>query len=402
MRNLLYLMKIDKQLNILVIGSGMYTTGRGTRDFGTIMPAIFEWQRSENLIGKVIIASTNANSSIDAKKRIKEMEDLTNIKLNVECIPKSGTDSESYIDAINQIPRPAIAVVAVPDHLHYQICKDCLIHDLFTIVVKPLTPRLDEAIDLADLAKKKNLLAYVEFHKRLDEANMIMKDRFLKGNIGTPLYSIVEYSQRKSIPSKVFSSWADKSNILQYLGIHYIDLMRFVTKARPVRVMATGQKAWLVERKIETYDSIQCLIEWEYNDNSFIQAIHTNWIDPETSSAMSNQKIKFIGTEGRIESEQKDRGIKINIDNQCLEQPNPYFCYRYKNSDGYNEWRGYGINSFKQFFSDSYSIFFKNKEVGDYITNRPTFEEAIYSSAVIEAANKSLVLNSEWVEVFNE
>ena len=39
--------------------------------------------------------------------------------------------------------------------------------------------------------------------------------------------------------------------------------------------------------------------------NNFIQSIHVNWIDPETSSAVSDQKLKFIGTKGRVELDQK-------------------------------------------------------------------------------------------------
>ena len=37
----------------------------------------------------------------------------------------------------------------------------------------------------------------------------------------------------------------------------------------------------------------------------FTETILTNWIDPENSSAMSDQKIKFIGTKGRFEADQK-------------------------------------------------------------------------------------------------
>ena len=40
-------------LNIVVIGTGMFATGRGTQGFGTVLPAISEWKRSGNNIGKV-------------------------------------------------------------------------------------------------------------------------------------------------------------------------------------------------------------------------------------------------------------------------------------------------------------------------------------------------------------
>ena len=67
---------------------------------------------------------------------------------------------------------------------------------------------------------------------------------FQQGDLGLPLYTWTEYSQRKSVPSEVFRTWVEKINILQYLGVHYIDIVRFVSGAKPVKVMAMGQKSW--------------------------------------------------------------------------------------------------------------------------------------------------------------
>ena len=88
------------------------------------------------------------------------------------------------------------------------------------------------------------------------------------------------------------------------------------------------------------------------NGNSFSQTLLTNWIDPNTSSAISDQKIKFIGTKGRFESDQKNRGISIQIDNQTLQQPNPDFCKIYGYKKGNFQWKGYGIDSIKTFLED--------------------------------------------------
>ena len=39
---------VKKMLNILVIGTGMYSTGRGTDAYGTVLPAINEWHRNNS------------------------------------------------------------------------------------------------------------------------------------------------------------------------------------------------------------------------------------------------------------------------------------------------------------------------------------------------------------------
>ena len=159
---------------------------------------------------------------------------------------------------------------------------------------------------------------------------------------------------------------------MQYLGVHYIDIVRFATGAKPLRVMAMGQKSWLKEQGLDVYDAIQCMVEWMTNSgHTFNQTLLVNWIDPETSSTMSDQKIKFVGTNGRYEGDQKERGVRILFDGQPLEEPNPDFCSAYKATDGNLAWEGYCIDSIIRFLHDVSSIINTKNKPQDFEANRP-------------------------------
>ena len=55
--------------------------------------------------------------------------------------------------------------------------------------------------------------------------------------------------------------------------------MRFITNAVP-RVITIGQKTEIVKFNIDSYDSIQYVIEWEMKDGTkFTETILANWID---------------------------------------------------------------------------------------------------------------------------
>jgi D-galacturonate reductase len=388
-------------LNIVVIGTGMFSTGRGTNGYGTVLPAITEWLRLKEQKNKVVFVGTNGLHSDEAKLKAEKLSEDTNIELDISFLPDTGVvDRNAYLRAIKEVPRPACAIIVVPDHLHYQVTHDCLMEDLPVLVVKPLTPTVEEGKKLINLANKRSLYAAVEFHKRWDKANLMIRDRVKKGDLGELLYCWVEYSQRKSIPTEIFNVWADKTSILQYLGIHYIDLMRFYTNAMPVRVMAVGQKKWLSRRGIDTFDAIQCTIEWEAESgNRFTQTILTNWIDPETSTSMSDQKIKIVGTNGRFESDQKERGIRINLDGGNLEQPNPDYCMEYSSDRNVKEWRGYGVDSITTYLSDVEDINNSAVDIESLKLIRPSFSEALISTSVVEAAHASLLNNNEWQNV---
>lgn len=392
-------MKSRKSLNIVVIGTGMYVIGKGTDGYGTMMPAICEWRKQEN-DGEVYIVGANLDSIKNFKHKISELSKIMNINISPWYFPeKRGFSPRSYKEAIQKIPKPAVALIVVPDNLHREIAGAAIEAGLHTLVVKPLAPTLKEVIELIRIQKKNNVYAAVEFHKRLDYSNLKLKDIISEGKIGDPLYFLIEYSQRKSMPLKQFRKWINFTNVFQYLGIHYVDVIYFATGAIPKRALAIGQKEYLFSKGIDVYDSIEALIEWEMlSGRRFSSHILTNWVDPENTSAMSDQKIKVIGTKGRFESDQKNRGIRIVIDDKGIEEPNPYFCAKY-GPKGAAYYRGYGIDSVHQFLNDVIQIEEGRIKIADLDDKRPTFKQSIVPTAVLEAVNKSLKNNGRWINI---
>ena len=388
-------------MDVVVIGAGLYVSGKGTTGYGTILPALFEWKRLSENIGKFYFVSTSVESSKELQDKASDLVLKTGVELEVHSYPESGNrDYFAYRKVISNLKNPACAIISVPDHLHHQIAKDCLEAGLHVLLVKPFTATSEEGLDLVKIAESRSLYGAVEFHKRWDRSNLILKDKFMSGELGAPLNCWVEYSQRKSIPTSYFKDWASKTSILQYLGVHYIDLIRFITGASPKRVMAVGQKLEIIKSGIDTYDSIQCVIEWEMtNGSTFTETILTSWVDPETSSAVSDQKIKFIGTEGRYEADQKERGIRSNTSDQGLQHINPDFCMSYGTENGSIDWRGYGIESVKTFLNDVSALEQKQISLSELEKERPCFKESLISTQVVEAAHESLKNNSNWQSI---
>lgn len=388
-----------KKLNVLIVGAGMYVSGRGTSGYGTVLPALSELCR-EGIVDSICVAATSSKSIRDLKNRAGSLSKLTGTSMKIIGLPSSGKNPLAYKQAMASF-KPDCAIAVVPDQRHYKIVSDLLNSAVHTLVVKPLTPTLQQAKKLAQLAERKKVYAAVEFHKRYDEANLKLKDVVSSGKIGELLYINVEYSQRRIIPLKTFRVWINGTNIFQYLGVHYVDIIYFATGASPQRVLAVGQKKLLKKSGIDNYDSIQAVIEWvDSRGSKFISTILTNWVDPNTTSAMSDQKIKVIGTMGRIESDQKNRGVQIVTENSGIEDINPYFTQSYPVcGEKTKTYKGYGIESVKQFCRDVLNIKQGLNIPADFNRKRPVFRDALVSTAVVEAVNKSLRKNSCWVAV---
>jgi predicted dehydrogenase len=396
--------RVEDKVNVLVVGAGMYVCGKNTSGYGTVLPSLFQGCK-DGLISSFKVASTSKESAIQASEKFSELVKLFGFSPKAEFYPQAADFNEkAYEEALEQLPPPRCAIVAVPDHLHYQITVDLLHRNLHVLVVKPLTPSVAEALELIRLAQEKKLFGCVEFHKRFDESSLKLGHFIHEGRLGSLLQFIVEYSQRKSIPTTNFRKWVNKTDIFQYLGVHYVDLIYFFTQALPTRVMSLGQKKFLVKEGIDTWDAIQTIIEWRdlRKGDSFLSTHFTSWIDPNSTTAMSDQKITAIGTSGRCVCDQKNRGVQLVTDKDGVEDVNPYFSQFFSSSkDGSLYFSGYGPKSILAFMKDVLELEGGRKRLEDIDRDksRPTFKQALISTAVIEAHHKSLQAGGSWTVI---
>ena len=112
-------------LNILVIGTGMYVCGRGTKEFGTILPAIYEWKRN-NLLGDVYVAGVHKEGINILKRKADELNELFGYKVGIKFYPVNDNDPDAYKIALSEISKPACAMVVVPDSLHRKIAGETI------------------------------------------------------------------------------------------------------------------------------------------------------------------------------------------------------------------------------------------------------------------------------------
>jgi len=389
-------------MRILVVGSGMYVTGRKGTGNGTILASLIQLAKQQKL-SEMVIVSKSATSALHVEEATANISARLGYKANVRFV--AIPDELSDLALLVQGESFDAAIVSVPDHLHYAYVNFCISAKIPTLVVKPLTPTYEEAKALIELSESSKVYGAVEFHKRWDESNLYAKRVIQEGKIGALNYIQVDYSQKIKVPTEIFKGWSDQTNILQYLGIHYIDLIYFLTGFTPIRVSAYGTKKTLMAKGIDTYDSIHAFIEWQNpNDakDKFISIINANWIDANSGAAMSDQKIKFIGTEGRLECDQKDRGIELVNEHGGVQLINPYFSEYLPGDDGHEILNGYGFKSIERFVLDVIDLQNNAVSFEHLIANRPSFRSASISTLVSDFANQSLAQNASWVDIIKK
>ncbi|KAJ3201858.1 hypothetical protein HDU67_001012 [Dinochytrium kinnereticum] len=168
-----------KPINVLVVGTGEYTTGyvhnapsTSDKSLGVICLVLFDL-RSRRKVNRILLAGTTGLKNAQIRSHLeqgiqKRYTNLTNV--NVEMFPLDGVvkDDRAYLTAMGELGRGDAVVVFTPDDTHFGICSEAVARGLHVLVAKPAVKTLKEHQTLADAAKQNNVLAVVELHKRFD------------------------------------------------------------------------------------------------------------------------------------------------------------------------------------------------------------------------------------------
>ena len=388
-------------MNLLTVGAGMYVTGRDNTGTGTILASILETSKTHP-IEEVLIVSRSERGYADVEEASRRLNGTLGTEVSVRYQQLEAGRNHAHFNELLATGTYDACIISTPDATHFAYAKIAMQRACPTLVVKPLVPTLAENEELVRLQDEHETYGAVEFHKRWDDTNLFIRRQLAAGAYGDPLYMVVEYSQRISIPTETFASWIGTTNIFQYLGVHYVDMAYFLTGYQPQRLTAYGTRGGLQARGIDAYDSVHVNIVWQHPDDptrEFWTTYNTNWVDPETTTAMSDQKYFLVGTGGRIECDQKHRGLEETVHGQPPRSVNPYFSDFLPDDRGGLRFDGYGHRSVRAFLTDVLDLRAGRVTVTELEKIRPTFRSSLVSSAVVEAVNDSLANQAAWTAV---
>ncbi|OGF63345.1 hypothetical protein A2662_02575 [Candidatus Giovannonibacteria bacterium RIFCSPHIGHO2_01_FULL_45_33] len=398
-----------QRMNVLVVGNGVYATGNTglsgkqvEEDWGVVLPALFEL-RKEGLVDKLFLADRKGNQFPALRKKIERMSKLFGWEGQVTLFPKEfETNGNAYKDALRELPKPAAVIIATPDDLHKSIMLDAINNCVHFLVVKPAVINLKDWKEVVSIQNKSGVLGMVDYHKVYDDANLIIKQSYERGDYGDLQHVYSRQTDRRDL-LKIFRNRLKNSgtNVNHFLGSHYIHLVGFITGATPETVRATCQFGVAKSKYgIDTPDLIETHIVWRAKNRTRFSSYHVaGWSDPSETSAMTYQDIHFLGTKAIVDSEQRYRGLEIVAANEGQKIINPYFFNFHKGINGELDLDSqYGYKSFKTFIKSALKV-----EAGiapeNFENKFPTIAESLKVTAILEAADKSLRKDSSIIKI---
>ena len=351
---------MKKTRRIGVIGGGVY---------GTQMLKCFAAQQAK---GRVTLAAL-ADLDPTVLARHKDAFGVTGFADYRKMMAEGGLDA---------------VAVATPDHMHAAVITAAVEHGLHVMSQKPLDVDSGRAAALVKACEDAGLLLYVDFHKRFDPAHIRLRDDIAAGRLGRLQYGHVHMEDKIVVPVEWLNKWAAQSSPSWFLGIHFYDLVHWLTGLRPQRVLASGQKGKLESLGLSgAWDSIQAKVEYE---QGFTVSYDLSWILPNSFPSIVNQAIRLVGEEGIAEVDSQDRGFFCAYgDSPGSAVINPFGALEYTHPLFGAVTEGYTFQSMAQFV-DVLDALGQGRTLADIKGSYPDGRSALVSTRIGEAVDRGL------------
>lgn len=189
---------------------------------------------------------------------------------------------EYYSDYRDMLAHVDAITVATPTVTHFQIAMDAIQAGKHVLVEKPICPTLDESEKMVKAAEEAGIVLAVGQIERHNPVVKFARDSIEQGEFG----DIVSIAARRvsSFPGRIRDV-----GVLLDLGIHDIDVIRYLAQSPVISVYSLGGKRQ--NDKFEDHANI--LLEFE---NGILGFVEVNWLTP-----MKVRKISITALKNYVE-----------------------------------------------------------------------------------------------------
>ena len=294
-------------LDVVIIGGGMITAD-------LLLPAVYHLQRTGYVKSIKVCALDSA--PLKALKNNKEIQESFPGQTFEAFPPFSEPEENKFADLYKEIlakmaPRQ-MAIVAMPDQLHYSVVMEALKNNQHILCVKPLVLKYEQAAEIEKVAYAKGLFVGVEYHKRFDRRSLMAKRGCELKQFGEFVIGEAKLIEPYYYRSSNFQNWftCDKTDPFVYIGCHYVDLVYFITGLKPTEVSVSGIKGKFPNGN-EGYMWTSGLVRFE---NGALLTITNGLGYPDDGAGSNEQNLQMFfegpGKTGMIKHNDQFRGVE--------------------------------------------------------------------------------------------
>jgi len=179
---------------------------------------------------------------------------------------KYGTKAFFNHEDLLDETRPDAVTLAVPTIYHHKIALDIIERGIPLLIEKPIAFTIEEGQDIIDKAKQNNVKLMIGHIERFNPAITTLKKTIAEGELGRIFQ--MDAHRQGPFPARI----ADVGVVVD-LAVHDLDVMRFVSQKKVIRVYAETEKH--IHSKYE--DLLTGLLRFK---DGIIGTLTINWLTP--------------------------------------------------------------------------------------------------------------------------
>ncbi|KAI5924794.1 D-galacturonic acid reductase [Camillea tinctor] len=395
-------------LNVLMVGTGEYTTGfvgsgasGSDKKVGVVGLTLFDLRR-RGKVDKLSMVGTNGSKFPAIRQHLDT--NISKVYNGLDCSFDSypandAKDPDAYKTAIDALKPGDAITIFTPDTTHFPIALYAIERGIHVLITKPAVKTVEHHQALIEAAKKHNVYVYVEHHKRFDPAYSDARYKAQKLGDFNYFYS---YMSQPKFQLETFKAWAGvDSDISYYLNSHHIDICDSMVSQlgfAPVKVSASAAKGIATSLGCDpaTEDTITVMVTWQKRGDpgKVATGVYTaSWTAPHKAGVHSNQYFHYLAAGGEVRVNQAKRGYDVADDAAGqLVWFNPFYMRYAPDEEGnFNGQTGYGYVSFEKFVDGCRAVNAGTLKTADLdARGLPTLNNTIATTAILEAGRRSI------------
>jgi predicted dehydrogenase len=215
-------------MQITLVGGGMIAHDQ-------LLPSFYQLQRL-GVVGDITVCARREST-------LQALEQSETIR---QAFPSQRFRSylRPYQQALQEMPPRNIAVIALPDQLHFEAIMKALESGHHVIAVKPLVLTAAHSQQIENESRRRGLFCGIEYHKRFDDRSLMARRKYRGGQFGEFRLGTASLMEKWYYRHSNFQNWCttENSDAFTYIGCHYVDLVHFITGLLPASVSVYGIK----------------------------------------------------------------------------------------------------------------------------------------------------------------
>nr|WP_272905390.1 Gfo/Idh/MocA family oxidoreductase [Sediminivirga luteola] len=219
-----------------------------------------------------------------------------------------GAPVHETAESLYDSERPDAVVIATPDFAHEAPAVAAAHRGIHLLIEKPLATTMEAARAIGEAARASGSMVVTAYENRWNPAFLEAKTALAAGQLGEVISQSAFLASTTRVPTDMLS-WAGKTSPTWFFMSHTVDLAMMFSGKPVASVYARGFKRVLVEKGIDTYDSVQAILTFEDGTTAVLDS---TWALPDNLPSPFPFRFEVRGTLGSITIDQTNQSVAVS------------------------------------------------------------------------------------------